>query len=208
MREHEYALLGAMNRAHVGRYLGLVSAAASALIVYILLSAVDIAHRFGWNVTLTPSILSLVGAATVFTALYWLFDRFAWKWRFLKLVIKVPDIAGQWDCQGQTINPDGSQGHSWRATITILQSWDRIRVLLKTNQSGSNSISAALICDDADAYRLLYHYRNVPRIDEVDLQSHLGFGELVFGRDLGSAEGEYFNGHGRNTFGTMKLTRI
>lgn len=208
MRDHEYALLGAVNRAHVGRYLGLVSASASALIVYILLSAVDIAQSLGWNVTLTPSVLSLAGAATVFTVLYWLFDRFAWKWRFLKLAIKVPDISGQWDCQGQTINPDGTPGHSWQATITILQSWDRIRVLLKTTQSSSNSISAALICDDADAYRLLYHYRNDPRMGEVDLKSHLGFGELVFVRNLNGADGEYFNGHGRNTFGTMKLTRI
>lgn len=208
MREHEYALLGAMNRAHVGRYLGLISASASALIVYVLLSAVDIAHRLGWNTNLTPSVLSLAGAASVFTALYWLFDRFAWKWRFLALVIKVPNIAGQWDCQGQTINPDGSHGYSWQATITILQSWDRIRVLLKTTQSTSNSISAALICDDADAYSLLYHYRNDPRIGEVDLKGHLGFGELIFARDLKSADGEYFNGHGRNTFGTMKLKRI
>ena len=208
MREHEYALLGAMNRAHVGKYLGLVSASVSAVIVYVLLSAVDIAHRLGWNANLTPSILSLAGAASVFTALYWLFDRFAWKWRFLKLVIKVPDIAGQWDCQGQTINPDGSPGYSWQATVTILQSWDRIRVLLKTPQSTSNSVSAALICDDADAYRLLYHYRNDPRIGEVELRSHLGFGELVFARDLRSADGEYFNGHGRNTFGMMKLKRI
>lgn len=208
MREHEYALLGAMNRAQVGKYLGLVSASVSAVIVYVLLSAVNIAHRLGWNANLTPSILSLAGAASVFTALYWLFDRFAWKWRFLKLVIKVPDIAGQWDCQGQTINPDGSPGYSWQATVTILQSWDRIRVLLKTPQSTSNSVSAALICDDADAYRLLYHYRNDPRIGEVELRSHLGFGELVFARDLRSADGEYFNGHGRNTFGMMKLKRI
>jgi hypothetical protein len=35
----------------------------------------------------------------------------------------------------------------------------------------------------------------------------LGFSELVFSKDLVSAEGEYFNGHGRYTFGTMHLTR-
>jgi hypothetical protein len=207
MREHEYALLGAMNRAHVGRYLGLIAAAVSASIVYLLLSAVDIAHRLGWNVNVTPSILSLVGATAVFGVLYWVFDRFAWRWRFLNTVIKVPYVAGEWRCQGQTINPDGSAGHQWNATITILQSWDKIRVLLKTAQSSSNSIAAALICDDADAYRLLYHYRNDPKIGEVELKSHLGFGGLIFVRDLRTADGEYFNGHGRNTFGTMKLKR-
>jgi hypothetical protein len=207
MRDHEYALLGAMNRAQVGRYLGLIAAAVSAGIVYLLLSAVDIAQRLGWNVHATPSILSLVGATAVFGALYWLFDRFAWRWRFLNAVIKVPNIAGEWSCQGETVNQDGSPAQEWEATITILQSWDKIRVLLKTTQSRSNSIAAALVCDDADAYRLLYHYRNDPKIGEVELKSHLGFGELVFARNLQTAEGEYFNGHRRNTFGSMKLKR-
>ena len=36
---------------------------------------------------------------------------------------------------------------------------------------------------------------------------HLGFCDLNFAKDLKSAEGEYFNGHGRNTFGVMHLTR-
>ena len=207
MRDHEYALLGAMNRAHVGRYLGLIAASVSAFIVYLLLSAVDIAHHYGWNVNATPSILSLAGATAVFSALYWLFDRFAWRWRFLNAVIKVPNIAGAWSCEGRTINLDGSVEHQWQAKIIILQSWDKIRVLLKTDQSSSNSVAAALICDDSEAYRLLYHYRNDPKIGEVGLASHLGFGELVFAKDLKTAEGEYFNGHGRNSFGTMKLKR-
>ncbi|GGI27356.1 MULTISPECIES: hypothetical protein [Bradyrhizobium] len=66
---------------------------------------------------------------------------------------------------------------------------------------------AALICDDAEGYRLLYNYRNDPAIGEVDLRSHLGSCMLIFSKDLESAEGEYFNGHGRFTFGTISLKR-
>jgi hypothetical protein len=157
MRDHEYALLGGINRARVGRYLTLIAASVSAGIVFVLLTAVDVARRFGWNVNLTPSVLSLVGAAAVFSVLYWIFDRFAWRWRFLNAIIKVPNVSGEWICNGQTINQDGSPGYAWQACITILQSWDRIRVLLKTAQSGSDSIAAALICDEADGYRLLYN---------------------------------------------------
>jgi SMODS-associating 2TM, beta-strand rich effector domain len=207
MNEHEYALLGGTNRTKVGRYLSLLAASVSAGIVFILLSAVNIAHRWGLPVNLTPAVLSLVGAGAVFAALYWLFDRYAWRWPYLGKIIKVPNLAGDWNCVGQTINADGTPGYGWNATIKIFQSWDKIRVRLKTSQSGSNSISAALICDDADGYRLLYNYRNNPRIDEIELKSHLGFSELVFSKDLVSAEGEYFNGHGRYTFGTMHLTR-
>jgi predicted pore-forming effector associated with SMODS systems len=206
--EHEYALLGGINRARVGRYLSLLAATVSASIVFLLLAAVDLAHRLGIPNNLPPAVLSLAGASAVFGALYWLFDRFAWKWPHLSALIRVPDLSGKWRCDGQTINADGSDGYKWHGTITIVQSWDKIRVRLATDQSGSNSITAALIYDEADGYRLLYNYRNDPRIGETQLKSHLGFADLVFSKDRTSADGEYFNGHGRFTFGTMKLKRV
>src|SRR5260370_2583999 len=208
MQNHEYALLGGANRSKVGRYLGVIAASVSAGIVFLLLSAVNLAQRWGLPINLTPAVLSLVGAGAVFAALYASFDRFAWRWSCLGKFIKVPNLAGDWKCVGQTVNPDGTAGYQWDAMITVFQSWDKIRVRLKTLQSGSNSISAALICDDAEGFRLLYNYRNDPGIIEVDLKSHLGFSEFLFSADLKSAEGEYFNGHGRYTFGKMHLTRI
>lgn len=207
MLEHDYSLLGGLERAKVGRYLSLLAAGVSALIVLGLLSAVDFIHRLGLPANLTPSVMSLVGAGTVFGVLYWLLNRYAWKWPPLTLALKVPDISGKWLCSGITIGTDGSVQHLWTATVTIYQRWDKIRVCLKTEQSGSDSIAAALICDDEDGYRLLYNYRNQPRISEVNLKGHLGFCDLRFAKNLKTAEGDYFNGHGRNTFGTMKLSR-
>ncbi len=206
--EHEYAVLGGLSRAMVGRYLSLIAAGVSAVIVFALLWAVDIAQRFGLPTNLPPSILSLVGAGAVFTALYWLLDRHAWRWSMVSKLLRVPDLSGEWSCKGQTINPDGSPGYVWEATVTIIQTWDKIRVRLRTAQSGSNSNSAALICDDADGYRLFYSYKNDPKIGETELRSHRGFAEITFTKDLRSGEGEYFNGHGRFTFGTLKLQRL
>ncbi len=207
MLDHEYALLGGLNRAKVGRYLGLVAAAVSAAIVFVLLSLVDFAKSLGMPANLTPSVMSLVGAGAVFGVLYWIFNRYAWRWPLLNLAVKVPNLSGDWKCMGKTYNPDGSVQYEWKATVTIYQRWDKIRVKLKTEQSGSESIAAALVCDDDDGYRLLYNYRNHPRIGEVELKAHLGFCDIIFAKDLKSADGEYFNGRGRNTFGTMHLTR-
>jgi hypothetical protein len=39
------------------------------------------------------------------------------------------------------------------------------------------------------------------------LNSHRGSEELTFSKDLPSAEGEYFNGHGRYNYRTIQLTR-
>jgi hypothetical protein len=206
-QEHEYALLGGINRAKVGRYLTLIAASVSAGIVFVLLTVVDLAHRLGLNANIPPAILSLVGAGVVFGVLYWMFDRYAWRWSYLNTALNVPCLAGDWHCDGQTINPDGSPGYKWDGIVTISQSWDKIRVRLKAKQSGSASIAAALICGDSEGCRLLYNYRNDPKIAEVQLKSHLGFNQLLFAKDLQSAEGEYFNGYGRFTFGTMHLKR-
>lgn len=209
MKNHEYSLVGGMNRATIGRYITLLASSVSAGVVFILLSAVDLVARMGWNVNITPSVMSLAGAAAVFGVLYWIFDRFAWRWPLMRLLVKVPHLAGEWKCEGRTVDPqDPNAGQAWKATITIAQSWDKIRVHLKTAQSGSDSIAAALIVDDVEGYRLLYNYRNIPKIGQVGLVGHVGFCELLFAKTLLTGEGEYFNGHGRYTFGTMKLKRI
>lgn len=208
MVNHEYALLGGISRAKVGRYLGILSAGISAIIVFFLLSAVDLAKSLGIPANLTPSVLSLFGAGAVFTVIYWILDRYVWRWALIGNLLGVPNLSGEWECEGQTLNQDGAQSYNWTANITIIQSWDKIRVRLKTPQSGSNSNSAALICDEADGYRLFYSYKNDPRIGEPELKSHRGFAEIVFDKELQSGEGEYFNGHGRYTFGIMKLKRI
>lgn len=208
MLEHEYTVLGGVKRAIVGRYLSAIAAAVSAGVVLILLWSVDIAAKFGVHASLPPSVLSLVGAGAVFTILYWILDRYAWRWSVVAKLLKVPDISGEWACQGETIKTDSVPGYIWQARITIVQSWDKIRVRLKTEQSGSNSNSAALVCDEIDGYRLFYSYKNDPKIGELELNGHRGFAEITFSTDLTSGEGEYFNGHGRYTFGKMTLKRL
>jgi hypothetical protein len=208
MQEHEYALLGGMNRAMIGRYLSIIAASISAIIVFLFLSLIDLAKRFGLSITLTPAILSLVGAGVVFTVLYALFNRYAWRWAPMARWLKVPDLSGTWSCEGKTLNHDGTLRQAWEGEVTIVQSWDKLRIHLKTAESGSDSISAALMCDEATGYHLLYHYRNHPRIAAPNLAAHRGFAELVFSKDLRSVKGEYFNGQGRFTFGTMELRRV
>src|SRR6185437_11634158 len=148
MLDHEYALLGGMNRAKVGRYLAVVAAAVSAAIVFALLSIVDLVKSFGLPVSLTPSVMSLVGAGAVFGVLYWVFNRYAWRWPLMSLAVKVPNLSGAWQCSGKTYNAEGAVEYEWSGTVTIYQRWDKIRVKLKTDKSGSDSIAAALVCDD------------------------------------------------------------
>lgn len=207
MSEHEYSLLGGFSRAKVGRYLSLLSAGFSAIIVFVLLWTVDVAHKFGLPGNLPPSVLSLVGAGGVFTVLYWLFDKYAWKWPPINIMLNVPDLSGNWTCTGDSLDLSGNVVYSWTGVVTIVQSWDKISVNIRTPQSISKSKSAAIVRDKSTGYRLFYSYRNDPNISQTTLHSHRGFAELDFDKDLSIAEGEYFNGYGRFSFGRMQLKR-
>jgi hypothetical protein len=207
MIEHEYSVLGGPNRAAIGRTLSLVAAAASSILVAFALAALDLARTLGLANAIPQVILWPLTAGLIYTGLYWLFDKHVWKLPRLSRLLRVPNLSGNWLCRGQTLKPDGSPEREWTAEVAIVQSWDRIRVRLKSAQSTSNSIAAALIFDEADGYRLLYNYRNEPLIGQPQLAGHRGSAELLFSEDLQTAKGEYFNGHGRYTFGTMQLAR-
>lgn len=207
MQEHEYSVLGGTNRAAIGRALSLIAAGVASVLVTVVLAAIDLARTLGWSPVLPPLIMWPVTAGLIYAALYWLFDQHVWKLPQLSKLLKVPDLSGSWRCEGQTINPDKTLGYVWSGEVVIVQSWDRLRVRLKTAQSASNSVAAALVYDRADGFRLLYNYRNEPRIGEPELNAHRGSAEITFASDLKTAAGEYFNGHGRYTFGTMKLER-
>ena len=207
MNEHEYTLLGGPNRAAIGRTLSLIAAAAASILVAVLLAAIDLARTLGLANSVPQVVLWPVTAGLIYGGLYWLFDQHVWKLPRLSKLLKVPDLTGTWVCHGQTLKADGTPDRDWSAELAIVQSWDRLRVRLKTAQSTSQSIAAALVYDQADGYRLLYNYRNEPGIGQPHLSGHRGSAELLFSPDLKSAKGEYFNGHGRYTFGTMQLER-
>lgn len=206
MLEHEYTMLGGVSRVKVGRYLALISSGISAAIVFAVLWAINVAQTFGLPASVPPSVMSLAGAGAVFIILNSLLNRYAWRWSGINGLLRVPDLSGTWACSGISLDA-GSPQREWDGTITIVQSWDKIRVRLKTGTSGSNSKTAALIRDEADGWRLFYNYQNEPTIDQQELRPHRGFAEIVFDQELKSGNGEYFNGYGRYTYGTMSLKR-
>jgi hypothetical protein len=208
-QDHEYAVMGGTNRAQIGRYLSLASSAISAGLVFLILGAVDLAKKFNLPVNVPPAMLSLVGAGAVFGALYWVLNSYVWKWPGVAHLLKVPDLSGTWECTGESLGPNAAVPPQWSGEITIVQTWDKLRVRLKTSQSGSSSMAAALGHDSVDGVVLLYQYRNDPKIGAVTsgMASHIGCAVVTIAKDLKSASAEYFNGGGRSTYGKMTWTK-
>lgn len=207
MKSHEYIVISGYNRSKVGKIIGSIASLLSGILVFLILTVLEHYSYFDSESVLTPTVCSLISAGSIYLLLYSLFDSKMWKWRLISKYINVPDLSGEWDCAGRGKNKEGDIVE-WNAKVIIFQSWDRVHIYMKTSQSSSDSIAASIMYDGEIGYRLVYNYQNSPRIDEAELNKHMGFAELTFDKNLATAEGEYFNGRGRNTFGIMKLRKL
>ena len=57
MQEHEYSVLGGLNRAAIGRTLSLIAAAAASVLVALALAAIDIARALGIGQSIPQVVL-------------------------------------------------------------------------------------------------------------------------------------------------------
>jgi hypothetical protein len=158
----------------------------------------------GWS---SPPITA-IPVFVLFVGIYMLFDRYFWKLRWFRKFLLVPDLNGRWACTGQTTLKNGVPAtNDWSGEITITQSWSKILVHLKTDNSQSKSISASLFHEVGVGYTLLYQYNNDPTADQLDLGKHSGSAEVLFSEDCAIGIGNYFTDQHRRTVGTLKIRR-
>lgn len=146
-----------------------------------------------------PSLLSLYGL------LFWVFDRWAWRWRFRGLRLSaIPDLHGRWHGQIKSSH----QGTSVQAVLEVEQTWSRIAITLTTEQSRSKSTMATLNTKDSFEQGLKYEYMNEPKVLGIEtLHIHRGTAHLRFSNDGRVLEGDYYTGRPRHNYGELWFER-
>ncbi|KHS81645.1 hypothetical protein [Pectobacterium brasiliense] len=196
---HDYAIFG-HSRTTIGRYLGTASVLITGFISSIILWIKQI-DGFSFMAGAT------ISTALVYFLLHWLFNHYAWKIPFFK----IPDLNGCWSIKGETLSEEDTVvKYNWDAEIDIEQTWEGISINLKTKQSSSGSYTATLAKKPGTrgGWILHYSYTNSPDVSQYhELNSHRGYCEVLFDKNLKSGEAAYFNSSGRRTFGKMYLTR-
>ena len=194
MRLHSYEVEG---RGKVTVALTVVSI----LLVWLLDAGLDIANfEPQWW-------LSVPSFAGFYSALYWLFDNYVWRWRLWRNlgILRVPDLNGEW--AGSVDSSYGPNGSTHAVSISIVQRWSKLLVRFETDHSQSHSISGTLKVADVANPELSYLYINQPKASAPDTMSiHRGTATLELKGTV--LEGDYYTGRGRMTFGSIKLTRV
>ncbi|MEN5173650.1 pancortin-3 [Acinetobacter higginsii] len=196
---HDYAVFG-HDRAAIGRWLGFVAIAiaggiAQTLVVASNLTGVDAFTK----ATITTGL--------VYLGLHWLFNKWIWKVPFFE----IPNVSGTWKVTGQTLNDEGDITFEWKGVIGIEQTWKFILIHLKTEMSQSESYTATLSrrYGPTGGWLLSYSYKSEPELEQSHvLNSHKGYCEIEFDKELKYGKASYFNSAGRRTFGVINLEKI
>lgn len=204
LQDHEYSVIG-HSRSTIGRWLGMLATLIVSLLPAVGIGLSDALTRYGLPEWGKYFVVIPITAGVIYTIIHWCFNKFAW--RPLSFFSQIPHIAGRWHCEGKTYADDGSVAFNWEAELSISQTWEKIRVRLETKSSASYSISVALIPEGDGCWMLMYSYTNLPKVGNLNLNSHKGYAEMRFAKGLQTAEGEYFTAKSRGTVGSMTFTR-
>lgn len=147
-----------------------------------------------------------IRSGVVALGLYFIIDRYLWKFKIFKIILKVPNLNGIYEVEALNVE----KNIKWKGTITIEQTLDDISIHLDGPTSHSDSLSAQTTYLNSRGYELKYSYKNErPGQDCSELRPHEGECTLVFDKNIQSAEGEYYtNIKDRKSFGKIKLIKI
>lgn len=145
---------------------------------------------------------------TIELILYWVFNKWGWKWRrFHSWLVVTPNLSGDWE--GIIHYKWGQKEGDRNTKVSIKQDFNRIIVILKTDESISRSILAKFDIDENKCiYDLYYTYVNEPTITIQD-RSSIHYGTTRFHFDLANTsvlKGEYWTS--RDTKGTIEIHKI
>ena len=146
----------------------------------------------------------------VFAALRVFVDNWGWRWRLVRLALRiaVKDLSGTWE--GTLSSSVGVEQVDSPSThhvkVRIQQSWTKVFIRLETMQSASNSRTAAWRgAGDADG-EMIYTYENEPIAGAPSTMASHG-GTTALRIQDGKLIGDYYSGRGRQQHGRFELRR-
>jgi hypothetical protein len=150
-----------------------------------------------------PSVMGFYGL------FYNIFDRGLWKIPILRQIglVKIPDLNGTWN--GYVVSSFDAHATRHDASIEILQSWTRISITLRTENSKSHSLIATIITKNPGGMVLSYEYLNEPKANAKDtMHTHKGTAWLTLVNSGEIFEGEYYTGRDRQNYGSLHFERF
>ncbi len=140
-----------------------------------------------------------------YAILYFIFDRWLWKWGFLRKlgIVQTPIIIGSW--KGEVVSSFAPQERK-NVKVKIRQTWTHLQINLENSTSKSHSLIAGFSVNSSRGCILSYQYQNDPLPNTLaTMQIH--YGTATIECDEQGLKGEYYSGRGRTNHGSITLQK-
>ncbi len=160
---------------------------------------------FHWRL---PYYVEIPSTCSFLVFWYWAFNEYLWKTKLGMLILGKTNQNYNGKFRG-VCHSNYQGGLTIDIEVRINQSNNRISIIVETERSVSQSISANLL-EEYGKLKIHYDYRNEVKSNSKDtMHSHKGFGVIEFeDESKNTLIIEYFNNQERSTAGKIIVKRI
>lgn len=148
----------------------------------------------------------VVTPIVIYKTLFFLFDKWIWKWSFVNEWVGIPDLNGLYK---GTLVSSFNKDRQIEMELCISQTFTQISFVSSFGDSSSNSSLARILRDNNLITCLDFIYENQSDDFNVESGHHTGVNQLTFHKKNKTLEGRYFNDRGvQPNKGRIKLKKI
>jgi hypothetical protein len=118
-----------------------------------------------------------LSAFAIFGILFWFFDKFIWKLKWIHEIAGIPDFSGTWE---GVLKSSFNDALEIPVTMVIKQNWSKLSVVSTFPESQSGSDSAHIEVSQSEGPLLKFTYVNRATNISWDEKAHQGTNELFF----------------------------
>lgn len=160
-------------------------------------------NYFGLTIPIWIETPSIIGLYAFYINI---FDKFLWKYNVIRWfgLPKIPDMNGVW----KAIIKSSHNGMEKEAIATIRQTYSKFSMILKTDESTSQTTMASFKLGNPIDRTLTYTYLCKPlSTSPTSMNIHEGTGSLEILKGDEEMRGYYYSGRGRQNYGDITLKK-
>jgi hypothetical protein len=156
-----------------------------------------------------PHWLPVPSVFAVFGGLFWIFDKYAWRWSWINAGISTPNLNGEWIIYLKSSLDEFKNEYEGKLTIT--QTWTKIHLYLDGEKFTGVSKMAGIEVHTSTSFTLKWEYLSKRKPEFVKDNEYMHYGITNVTNEPGNLikklEGDYYADRSRHSSGPVRIIK-